>query len=455
MAPTPDQIKLIRDFEPILFFHGGDANVPAERFFPSDAKRYLEHCALWKARDPFLTRADWGTPLVEAGKLGAIDGEAPVFLGKKTPVGVFEFLETPSDQESFLDLAGWKPTGTPFPPADCYADLDRLAELYQTDTDLRDSQFWYHAEFFDPSRLRLLFDVARNQGGPDFMQLFAPRLSEPAFLTDPALICYYLFFPGHEEGLAGCQGIPEAMNFGSFAGEWACVAVLFNRPLSGGPYSPTHVGLTQRNVGIIKFRDTEIRSGMRIFPWSAMHPYATHPRFVVASGSHGLYLPGEVPKTVAPLTQVDSSAGSCGLAELPIWTAEPAFGIPPAQLFTILAPGKVAAGAASGSMLGPLGTMWGALAGFIWAIAETVEQSDRPDTLFSPSLSPTVDFVSTAGKIVHPVGMLPPEADENRAVEWKSKDAHQVEGRRYDSTVDGTAQIIWPGDGGPDIKGFN
>ena len=69
--PTPEQ--LIRDYEPVLFFHGGDDTVPEERFFPSDAKRYLERCALWKASTPFLTLGDWGNnPVVEAGKLGAL-----------------------------------------------------------------------------------------------------------------------------------------------------------------------------------------------------------------------------------------------------------------------------------------------------------------------------------------------------------------------------------------------
>ena len=60
----------------MLFFHGGDDAVPEERFFPSDAKRYLERCALWKASTPFLTLGDWGNnPVVEAGKLGALPNE--------------------------------------------------------------------------------------------------------------------------------------------------------------------------------------------------------------------------------------------------------------------------------------------------------------------------------------------------------------------------------------------
>ena len=129
--PTADQLQLIRDFEPVLFFHGGDATVPEERFFPSDAKRYLERCALWKATTPFLTPGDWGTnPVVERDKLGALPDEGAVFLGKGLPSGPFDFLETSSEQECFLDLAGWKPPGSPFPGANRYANLDRIAELY-------------------------------------------------------------------------------------------------------------------------------------------------------------------------------------------------------------------------------------------------------------------------------------------------------------------------------------
>jgi hypothetical protein len=88
MAPTPDQIQLIRDYEPALFFLGTPGGAGAERFFPSDAKRYLEHASLWRAKTPFATRADWGTPVVDAGKLGARAGEADVFLGERDASGV-------------------------------------------------------------------------------------------------------------------------------------------------------------------------------------------------------------------------------------------------------------------------------------------------------------------------------------------------------------------------------
>lgn len=222
--PNAVQRQLIRDYEPILFFH------PEERFFPSDAKRYLEQCALWKASAPFENKAQWGTtPVVPAGQLGAVQGDAPVFLGKGLPNGPFDFLQTPPDKECFLDMAGWEPAGTPFPPADRYANLDRIAERYRNEAALGQSQFYYHAEFFDKARLTTLFGLV---AGRNLLDLFAASGGRPATLNDPALICYYLFFPGHDDGLAGCVGVPEAREYASFAGEWACVAVVLDRPLT-------------------------------------------------------------------------------------------------------------------------------------------------------------------------------------------------------------------------------
>lgn len=199
MAPTLQQIQLIRDYEPALYFFGGDAVAAPERFFPSDAKRYLEHCSLRKAKAPFGLKDNWGAPLVEAGKLRAIESEAnagagEVFLGKKTDLGAYEYLETPSDQESFFEMSGWKATGNP--PQDLYANLDRLAQRYADEPALKDSQFWYHAEFFDTDRLRRLF-VDMSETGETiikFTELLTPTGGTAAVLTDPALICYTTCF---------------------------------------------------------------------------------------------------------------------------------------------------------------------------------------------------------------------------------------------------------------------
>jgi hypothetical protein len=450
MAPTPEQVKLIRDYEPALFFFGRPGGAGAERFFPSDAKRYLEHCALWRARAPFLTRSDWGAPVVAAGKLGAIDGEADVFLGKRNSSGVPEYLDTPSDQECFLEMSGWK-------SADHDADLDRLAARYasETEPELKKSQFWYHAEFFDAARLRRLFGDAVDPGGSviDFNRLFEPRPDKPPVLTDPALICYYLFYPGHEESLAGCidpeTGLlyEKARDFGSFAGEWSCIALLLERTGSSAAYVPKWAGLSNRNVGVINVGGREVRSSMRILPWSAMQVFeGTHPRFAVAKGSHALYLPGETPP---PLMSDDPSAAFCGSAT-PLVDPGDQTGISPVAGEIVLS--KLIAGAAAGGWLGPVGVAIGAAGGLVWGIAEIAAPHITHISLGIPSGEPTVDAISPGGLVVHPKGKRPAEVDESRAVEWQCDDNVLINGRRYHFTVDRETQVLWGTD--PDGLGY-
>ena len=421
MAPTPEQIKLIRDFEPVLFFQGtGAAGEPAERFFPSDAKRYLEHCALWKATTPFATRNDWGPgPVVAADKLCAIENEADTYLGKGLPSGPFDLLETPADKECFLEMTGWEPAGSPFPPADRFAGLNRLAQRYRDEPALNESQFWYHAEFFDFPRLRNLFSDAgtTNKTNNDFMTLLEPMSGSPAVLTDPALICYYLFYPGHDEGLQGCTGISEAQQFGSFAGEWTCIALLLNRPDQNSPYTPKFVGLTNRNIGKIQVPGREVRTTMRIRPWSAMQLLGdTHPRFEVGKGSHGYFVPGETPSPLDPRTGADQSASDCGLPKDVVdeLAHSDDYGLGDALVSVFVIPWvKAAAGAGLGLSLGGLaGAGVGALGGLIWGMAEGIDKMDGLHIRGTPSPNPTIDTVGTpGGMVVHPKDVLPPGLD--------------------------------------------
>src|ERR1700733_10925652 len=181
---------------------------------------------------------------------------------------------------------------------------------------LNGSQFWYHAEFFDTPRLQNLFtELVRSGSAFNFNNLFGSAPGNPPVLTDPALICYYLFYPAHEESLSGCEYAPgqivdTARDFASFAGEWTCIALLLDRPNATSPYVPKWAGLTNRNVGKTSVKGEEVRSTMRLLPWGAMDLYqVTHPRFFVGRGSHGLYLPGE---TTPPLSFADPSAAFCG-----------------------------------------------------------------------------------------------------------------------------------------------
>jgi len=81
-APASDAETLAKQFEPILFF---SAN---ERFFPADAKRYVEHCALWRAQAPFDVKDSWG------GKGGTFP-RAPIIV--KT---AFSFLSSEASRRN-------------------------------------------------------------------------------------------------------------------------------------------------------------------------------------------------------------------------------------------------------------------------------------------------------------------------------------------------------------------
>jgi hypothetical protein len=447
-GPTPDQIALIRQYEPALYFSGAPGAAGSERFFPSDAKRYLEQAALYLAKTPFANRADWGTPVAFAGQLGAINGEGAIFLGQFNEASTpqYPFLETVAGQEHFLDLSGWTSNDT-------HADLDHLASLYAT------NQFWYHAEFFDTPRLQNLFtELVRSGSALNFNNLFGSTPGNPPVLTNPALICYYLFYPAHEESLSGCEYAPgqivdTARDFASFAGEWSCIALLLDRPNAAAAYAPKWAGLSNRNVGKTSVNGEEVRSTMRILPWAGMDVYElTHPRLFVGRGSHGLYLPDEMP---APLSFADPSAAFCGgatsLTTGPVGAASaPLYGIATGLLID-----KVIAGSAVGTgLLGFLGGAVGAAAGLVWGIAEIANapRLDGVDPPETPSLQSTTDTTGSNGLVIHPKGLPPPGVDPGNAREWQSDDNVVIGGRKYFFTVDRTTQVLWGND--PDGQGY-
>src|SRR5262245_61379820 len=240
-----DVIELARRFEPILHFHTG------EQFFPCDAKRYLEHCALWKAEQPFHEKNSWGgkmnlfprQPMIAHQKIAASNYEAQfgdTDLGEQQG-NSFPFITETDSETRFLELAGW----TRFDPEiiegvddsteNRYPSLRGVWELYNSATPsspLGDSKFWYHAELFDTHRLRGLASAAATP----------PTLSlgeVVASLTNPALLCYYFFFPGHREELPPpCDSETTGLVYASFAGEWACMAILLERLPENEKYMP-------------------------------------------------------------------------------------------------------------------------------------------------------------------------------------------------------------------------
>ena len=101
-GPATDAETLARQFEPVLFF---SAN---ERFFPADAKRYVERCALWRAQVPFDAKDSWGgkggpfprAPMIEHGKISALAGEPGTPFDSAT-------LVDDQGEERFFDFKGW------------------------------------------------------------------------------------------------------------------------------------------------------------------------------------------------------------------------------------------------------------------------------------------------------------------------------------------------------------
>jgi hypothetical protein len=143
------------------------------------------------------------------------------------------------------------------------------------------------------------------------------ELSVDVFLKrfpNPVLICYYVFFPARLAPLEGCGSTTIGPRFGSFGGEWACMALLLSRANTAAPLQPQFVGLTSRNIGQIEFLDEERRVGMTITPWDLLTHVGDHPRVFVARNTHGLYETTGV-KKLKPFTPTDPGTANCGTVE--------------------------------------------------------------------------------------------------------------------------------------------
>ncbi|MGF1624970.1 MAG: hypothetical protein ACFCVH_08800 [Alphaproteobacteria bacterium] len=460
-----DPADAIRRFEPILYFHRD------EEFFPSDAKRYLEHAALWDVKGvPRDSKARWGGtsprtlphfPRIPRGKVVVVEGEAPripqsadgvagTFIGEP---GLSTLHLTDSDsEERFLDLSGWVGgDAVDQASANRYSDLAEIAARYNGgEPALTKSRFWYHAEVFTAPRLRGLVG-----GRPS---IYRDRF---AALKNPALVCYYLFFPGHREGLEGCETDHGKNQWASCAGEWACVSVLLAGDDTLTTYTPVMIGLTSRNVGVIDFLGQERRVGMRVVDWNLATTVVRdrgpglaqgeHPRIFVARGTHGLYLE-RISVPVAPYSPADASGSSCGQYELPAAQAAAAAATAAdrAEDETLMLT-KLIAASAVGALHGlPMaGFIGGAIGGALVAVnaillemggMAKVAGLEPPDDLPDAQVDHPPAAAET-GFVVHPAGLDPPEAPSGRLREWPRFDpANEL---KLDTSIDGRAYSLW------------
>ncbi len=433
-APVETHEQLARRFEPILFCHTD------ESFFPSDAKRYVENAAMWVAvAPPFDDKAEWGAgnsqpfPRHPAVPTGGIETQDP---SRSTYIGA------PGNQDSeqtehFLEMGGWidkarvaQPDVTATSSND-FANVDAIHDRYTNEPKLNGSRFWYHTELFDTARLRRL---AAAVPAPDLLKVVET-------FGNPALLCYYFFFPAHRQSLLEtCTNI-EATEFGSHAGEWAAVMLLLEREDSQPTYQPSLVGFTGsptppfpdasgNPIHRPQAVDDEGRANLKVERWrpsSALLPELTdgHPRFYVSLGTHSLYLePG--PHPVDSGLNVAGSPGNCGLG--PVGSAVVGTTPPSAALelwkFTALGP----------------------LAGFVSWILESVGGQlppITPEDYFPDDQAPAAG----TGNAIHPAGTVVPDSGADPHP-WRSAQGAMIDGRAYDFLVDRSSQGWWPGDDG-------
>jgi hypothetical protein len=442
--PLAETETLARRFEPVLFFH------TQEKFFPSDAKRYVEHCALWKAEAPFDSKHLWGgkglpfdrAPVIDYGQIQAAVGEGGTLLGAggNTPDS--------ADEERFLDLAGWKDKAGNVEPKvtqqskNTYSNRTEIEKRYNNADGqggvkkLRESRFWYHAELFDNARLKTMLATVT---APDLVTSLGQ-------FKNAALLNYYLFYPAHEEGILFCTNI-EATEFACHGGAWACVSVLLERDgtTEATPYYPSLIGYTGKplpNWPAKAFDDGDLarRLVMKVSKFSDAKTEGEHPRLFVAAGTHSLYLqPGTVSIEYAP----GRDPHKCGLFETPqpappppdkgsgIYTGHPAADL---GLFWV----KIIAGSAVGGALG-------AAAGLVWAIAEAASSDYGLNVVGTAPYQPTPDATGQPGnaRVVKPKGLAVPDAGANPE-EWQSTQGLALDDRRYDFLVDRERQKWWP-----------
>jgi hypothetical protein len=443
-----DDRALVERFEPVLFFH------PSEKFFPSDAKRYVEHAALWTGQTIGDDKAGWGgnpgdpfprNPTVPALGLAALADEPGDFR--------FDDQLGAGNDHRFLELGGWKDlnetheAGVTAQSTNVYSDRSAIEDLYKGV--LEPSRFWYHAEVIHEKQLRV---IASRASGVDL----SPVVDK---LRAPALLCYYFLFPAHDQSVESdhCRGL-EAREVSSHAGDWQCLAILGEG--AGEAFTPKFLGRTGSRPGSgtefppYQFDDDQ-NTVMIVGAWTNADPGVSggHPRIYVAAGTHSLYTtPG--PQMVDPYAPGEQPQ-YCGTLDAPSPAGPTGSGTDPnvevAKDMSILL-AKMVAGGAFG-FLGATAALVSCVVeiGHYRAPFEPFGAAPDPNSPADPDQPPAGPGL---GKTVKPERVSVSDAGAD-VVDWRCKPskALTLDGRVYDCIVDRKTQPWWPN---PDTKsGFN
>ena len=460
-----DVVALARRFEPFLVMHSG------EQSLPSDAKRYMEHCALWKAERPFDQKDSWGgkgqpfkrAPMIGKGRIAPSNapgevGPADIFLGTKEK-SAFPFLADNGEQH-FLELTGWKDSvDVTSTSENRYTDRQKVEALYRSDDDLRNSQLYYHAELYTTERLRVLFArFSESLATPDLGAVFAELAPR-----NPALLCYYFFFPTHDEALPPpCDTTDSGMEVSSYVGEWACMAILLERESATAPFQPKFIGRTGRfNAGTGQGLDADRRVGMTVTKWQVKtdvheellpHTVEGHAVLYVSVGVHSLHLqPGA--HEVDPYLP-ESTPVACGQFDSPDALKEYQDSLPSTEEegSPAAAWAKIVAGLFLGGLPGLVG---GAIATALEGLPLGSGFSGVA-TGSGPPAKPAIDVGAAASDPFSPQIIGPKDLNLKdfglfpgaNSLSWNNSRNDKVGSRHYDFIVDRSKQVWWPSDDG-------
>ena len=464
---NPIATAFAKQFEPILLFH------PDEQLFPIDPKWYLERCALWRSEPSSDDQKNWGepprslptrSPQFQKNEIAALKNETAggrTWLGANpgTPSAFLVGFQTASlpqqaqVSDRFLQFLGWE---NAVPPDEVTTTSEnRHATLDPSQyAAAAGSRFWYYAEYLDNNALK---DFAKdvNVNGFALSGVVADQR-----MGQPQALLFHLFYPFHEEPLQGCESTDNGPTFGTFAGEWACVAILLDS--TGGPL---YIGLTSRNVGepTSTIAQEDGRIGMLVEEWGKVATIDSgkemHPKIFVSRGTHGNYLTSGA-HSLKPFTPggIDLTTQSCGAIETlddVIYNAPPG---KPGQPGKDSEPLISATKLLSSFLLGGLGAFVGAI---YWSLGEGAYGSfgtgDEPGPVAMPVAQPQDQTGNGSfGKIIRPKGLAFDEtslAPPGGVVDWDTRLIPATEtpdGRVYDFIVDRdtggqqpTGQVWW------------